>query len=274
MAAVAPRNKYHRLHELYDLMQKGIDQVADELRQEMDLADIQFAVPLVMDLGRAAFDQNPGMPFTFQIKLVSDISLKHFGAIMPFVMVDPRRSRAADLLIRCLGQRGFLGVKMYPALGYHPNPDSFFNEPQTCDELDKMCAYCQANSVPITTHCSPGGAHSGDILRVKSVRAELTQPTAWAGVLKKYPRLHLNLAHFGQDMILIEDPTSWAFTIRDLMRKYPGVYTDLAYNKHALMPKTSHQYFKALNNLLDSDPIVGNRVLFGTDWAMTRQTWR
>jgi predicted TIM-barrel fold metal-dependent hydrolase len=273
-SALMPRRRFHRFYEMYDLMELTISEVADQLRNEMDLAGIQFAVPLVMDMGRAAYAQNPKVPFTFQMKVVSDLSLKHFGYMMPFLMVDPRRTRASDLLIRGLDQLGYLGAKMYPSLGYHPDPDSFLNDPQTNDELHKIYSYCESNSVPMTAHCSPGGAYSDDILRIKEIRSELTQPSAWSGVLKKYPRLQLDLAHFGQDLIHNNDPNSWSACIKGMMHEYPGVYTDLAYNKDALMDKTSRQYFDALNKLLDGDSLVRDRILFGTDWAMTRHTWR
>jgi predicted TIM-barrel fold metal-dependent hydrolase len=274
VAAMMPKRKFHRLHEMYDLMETDISHVADTLRLEMEQAGIQLAVPMVVDLGRAAFTENPRIPFTFQVKLVSDISLKHFGAMMPFVMVDPRRPRAADLLIRCLEELGFIGVKMYPALGYHPDPSSIYNEPQTNDELNKMYAYCQSRCVPMTTHCSPGGAYSDDILRLRTVRAEVTNPWVWKGVLQQYPNLYLNFAHFGQDLIRTNEPKSWANGIRDLMRSYPNVYSDVAYNEHALMPHTRSQYFDALNRLIDKDSVARDRVLFGTDWIMTRHTWR
>ena len=206
ISAGVPKRKLHRLHELYDIMEMDIQQVADRLRQEMEPAGIQFAVPLVMDLGRAAFTMNPRIPFTFQVKQISDVSLRHFGVMMPSVMVDPRRPRASDMLIRCLEELGFLGVKMYPGLGYHPSPGSIYNEPQTNDELRKIYTYCESHLIPITTHCSPGGAYSADILKVKAVRSELTNPSAWAGVLKEFPQLYLDLAHFGQDLIHIKEP--------------------------------------------------------------------
>jgi len=274
IAALTPRKKLCWLHELYDLMRMDIREVARRLRQEMSASGIELAVPLIMDIGGTAFTENPQIPFNFQTKIVSEISLEHLGAIIPFVMVDPRRYRASDLLIRCLENLGFLGVKMYPALGYHPDPESIYNDPQTNEELHRVYSYCERQQVPITSHCSPGGAYSADIFREKAVRAELTRPGSWAGVLKKYPNLFLDLAHFGQDLIQINDPKSWSNGIRELARSYPGVYTDLAYNKHALVAHSSRAYFDALTRIIDGDRILGDRVLFGTDWSMTRHTWK
>jgi predicted TIM-barrel fold metal-dependent hydrolase len=269
-----PRKKLRRLHEAYDLMKMDIRVVAGRLRAEMSTAGIELAIPLIVDMGRATFVDSPQIPFNYQLKLISDLSIEHFGALMPFAMVDPRRTRASDLTQRCLEELGFLGLKMYPALGYHPDPDSVYNDPQTNDELNKIYDYCSRNHIPITTHCSPGGAYSNDVLKLKEVRSEFTRPANWAGVLKKYPDLYLNLAHFGGDLAQIKDPASWACQIREIIWKWPNVYADLAYNREALERPTTGAYFDALKNLLDKDHLAGKRIIFGTDWSMTRHTWR
>jgi predicted TIM-barrel fold metal-dependent hydrolase len=274
LVSLLPKNGCRRLHDAIALMKMDLAAVAKQLRVEMDAAGIQLAVPLMMDLGRSSFKENPPVPFTFQIKMLSDVSLEHLGVIMPFVMVDPRRGRASETTIRSLERLGFLGIKMYPPLGYHPDPDSIYNEPPVNEELYKIYEYCESHTVPITTHCSPGGAYSSDLIRAKAVRIEFTKPWSWAGVLKKFPKLYLNLAHFGQDIIKIKEPSSWASGIRDLIRSYPNVYTDLAYNEKALRPNTSGQYFATLNQIIDKDALLRDKVLFATDWAMTRHTWR
>jgi uncharacterized protein len=273
-AACMPGRRFRRLDEAAALMKSDIHRVAASLRSEMKEAGIELAVPLMMDMGRTAFVLGPQVPFSFQAKLVSEIALEHFGALMPFVMVDPRRTRALDLLVRCLEQLGFYGVKMYPALGYHPDPDSLYNDPQTNDELRGIYEYCEKHMIPITTHCSPGGAYSDDILRSRQIRSEFTKPWSWTGVLRKYPRLYLNFAHFGQDLVEIRDSKTWAAGIRSLAYEYPHVYADLAYNKSALMPQTAVQFLQALNGIIDSDQVMRDRILFGTDWSMTRHTWR
>lgn len=269
-----PQKRFRRLCQVSTLMKSDIGVVTDALRSEMKEAGIELAVPLIMDMGRTAYVAGPQVPFTFQVKTISDLSLKHFGALMPFVMVDPRRTRALDLLERCLEKLGFYGLKMYPACGYHPDPDSLYNDPQTSDELANIYSYCESHKIPITTHCSPGGAYSDDILRMKAIRAEFTRPRSYAGVLRRYPELYINFAHFGQDLLNLKDEKSWSGGIRALASEYPHVYTDLAYNKAALMAKTGIQYLQALNGIIDSDNVLRDRILFGTDWAMTRHTWR
>jgi predicted TIM-barrel fold metal-dependent hydrolase len=110
-------------------------------------------------------------------------------------------------------------------------------------------------------------------MRAREVRVEFTKPWSWEGVMKKFPSLYLNLAHFGQDMLKMKTPDSWARKIRELMHAYPHVYTDTAYHDQALLPRTSGPYFETMNGLLDKDRVFRGRTLFATDWSMTRHTW-
>jgi predicted TIM-barrel fold metal-dependent hydrolase len=75
-------------------------------------------------------------------------------------------------------------------------------------------------------------------------------------------------------VIQLKNPSSWSGQIRELVWKYPNVYTDLAYNKAALEHRTSAAYFESVKTLIDKDRLLGSRIIFGTDWSMTRHTWR
>jgi len=79
VAGIMPRKKLHRLHQAYDLMKMDIEGVARQLRAEMNQAGIQLAIPMIMDMGRAAFTDNPQIPFNFQLKKISDISLEYLA---------------------------------------------------------------------------------------------------------------------------------------------------------------------------------------------------
>lgn len=110
----------------------------------------------------------------------------------------------------------FVGFKMYPPLGYKPLDSRLPN-------LDKFYAKCEAEGIPILTHCSPGGMTTHDAKLYHALdKADLKkQPTRivsctydpctplgyffdnyvhpqnWRPVLMKYPKLKLCLAHFG-----------------------------------------------------------------------------
>lgn len=272
-----PGKKYDKLHEGLALMRKDIRDVARELVGEMREANIVLATPLMMDLGLSFFNEKPEIPYRYQVKLISDIAAGYPGTIMPFVMSDPRRRSASQLVKTALEEMGFLGVKMYPPLGYHPDPSSFFNDAETNHELEEIYGYCEANSIPITTHCSRQSAYtaySSDLMHCKELIQEFCQPSSWAGVLEKHPGLYLNFAHFGgnREFMDIDNAESWSNTIQQLMKEYENVYADLSYHNMALMKKTAADYFELLNRLLQ-DSHIENRIIFGTDWLMTRHTW-
>ena len=272
-----PGNEYDRLHEVLTIMKKDIKEVATGLIREMREANIVLATPLMMDLESASFKEKPEIPYRYQVKLVSELATEYAGKIMPFIMFDPHRKSASELVKTALEEMGFLGVKMYPPLGYHPDPSSFFNDSEVNHVLDEIYEYCESNSIPITTHCSNcvgATAYSSDLMYCKELVLEFSQPPSWQGVLKKYPKLYLNFAHFGGDKDFLEknNPKSWANTIQKLMQQYDNVYADISYHCKALANKTSRDYFKTLMKLTNKD-IIKNRVIFGTDWPMTRHTW-
>lgn len=265
-----PFVKANRLHEYLALFNQDIFRVAEDMDAEMTAANIDLAIPLMMDLATASFGQKPETPYRLQIHYMSRIALKYPGRIMPFVMLDPRRPGSGQMVIKALDKLGFLGVKMYPPLGYHPDPDSIINPPAVNDELQEVYKYCEDNCVPITTHCSPGGAYGSDIYRDIESLPQYTHPSNWVGVLNKYPELYLNLSHGGGRWL---HDNSWWPDVLNLIRTFPHVFADVAYHDEALENNTQAKYFKMLSGILATSG-VQDRILFATDWPMIRHRWR
>ena len=275
--ALWPTRKYNHLGELLALLRKDMNEVADALNREMQLpglpdAEIMLATPLMMDLEAACLSVAPEFPYRYQVKLMAEVAARHPGRLMPFIMFDPRRRSAGELVIKALEQLGFLGVKMYPALGHHPDPNSLLNEPAISEQLAMVYAHCQDHQVPITTHCSRGGAYSGDLIRCRPLVHEFSQPSSWQGVLRTFPNLRVNFAHFGGKFLEFDNPRSWCSQILRLMREYEYVYADLAYHDALVQEKASPPYWDALRTLVESE-LYRKRILFGTDWLMIRHTW-
>lgn len=283
-----PGIKYDRLHELLKILNMDINDVAEVLAREMENGneapnmEIVLSTPLMMDLEIASFNESPEIPYRCQVMLISDIAAAYPARIMPFIMFDPRRKAASDLVITALEKYGFLGIKMYPSLGYHPDPSSLLNDKETNKQLAKVYKYCSASEklVPITTHCSRGGAYSSQLMGSREVVQLLSRPSNWEGVLRKHKELHLNFAHFGgqegtgkDKRHLNTDAQSWCSTIQKMMGNYENVYADTSYHDDALYKKTSKRYFRDLNKLIDNGT-TRDRIIFGTDWLMTRHTWK
>jgi len=168
--------------------------------------------------------------------------------LLPFISADPRRSQVADLVISHLESGAFRGVKIYPVMGCLPDDHG----------LHPIYEYCARRGIPITAHCENGGLPGYDGFY------QLAAPENWAPVLRQFPNLFLNLAHFDRT------GTPWQAAIEGLMREYPHVYTDVSFDTEMFwMPG---RYFAKILQVL-RDPALQGRLLYGTDWYMGRFLW-
>ena len=266
--------RYCRLAEWITLMNKDIHEVARDLVHEMqDANTIVFATPLMIDLENTSHVK-PQIPYERQVEMLSAVAAKYPGILLPFIMFDPRREGIVDLTKKALEEMGFLGVKVYPPLGYHPDPSSPYNSNKTNHALRQLYEYCHANSIPITAHCSKGGAFRPDLALDREAGLSLCHPSAWRGVLEKYGNLRLNFGHFGGcgEFMNVANSDSWAHEIVDLMKRFKHVYGDTSFHDDAFKPRSSDDYFGILYGLL-GDKLISTRTIFGTDWLMTRRRW-
>lgn len=206
---------------------------------------------------------------------------RYKNIIYPFIFVDPRRPNIFELVKHYIEIEGFAGIKMYPPLGYFPF------DPR----LDKIYRYAEKHRIPITTHCSRGGVfYRGkitDAMRLHPLTGEMlpksdnktfcqhfTDPDNYEYVLKKYPNLVLNLAHFGGGSEWYEhlnhgegiagDFTTWLGKASDLIANYPHVYADISYTMYD--PKL----FSLLKALLQTG-WARYKILFGSDFYMVER---
>ena len=273
VTALWPGISYDRFHEVLDMFKKDIIEVTEDLITEMKDAGIAIATPIMLDLEMGSFNEKAEFPYRYQVMLMSEVAAKYPGVLLPFIMVDPRRASVYELMVDSLEKMGIYGVKLYPALGYHPDPSSFYNDAHVNQALHQIYKYCETHNIPITSHCSPGGSYSSDFIHCRMLIPKYSHPQAWAKVLEQYPKLTLNIAHFGGDIMKINEADNWQQPIIELMKTYTNVFSDIAYHAEAFNLETQKTYFKILGDLLDA-PITKDRTLFGTDWPTTRHTWR
>ena len=152
----------------------------------------------------------------------------------------------------------FLGVKVYPALGYPADLyksayKSYYRITDRYTNWDELFTYCEDNGIPVTTHCSPLGMTIADSFNyILHSRAGHTNrnprecalyldhitgnPERWEPVLNDHKKLKLNLAHFGSmDKWVnpIDEPVDaydWRKKISDIIKnpEYKNVYTDIS----------------------------------------------
>lgn len=230
-------------------------------------------------------------PFLNQEKQLVDLQKKYPGKVFPFYAVDPRRKENYTLtdgsygltpILKRLTVNGghFYGVKLYTPNGYSPA------DPM----LMVLYEYCEKHGIPITAHCSGGGFASfaktvnirgliyrngrideqdGNVTfnhfkitdkeRVHEKAQMLNHPLLWERVLEKFPRLTLNLAHFGSSVGTGE----WSEHILRLMKLYPNLYTDFACvaDESTLNNMYNLYYSKA-------EPSIKSRFLYGSDFYL------
>ena len=157
----------------------------------------------------------------------------------------------------------FAGIKVYPQLGFDPYPDN----PNELEKVKLVYDFCIDKRIPIVTHCSDAGFKVGDY-------DVLTSPEGkWKKVLKDYPELTLNFAHFGAESK--SEHREWRNAIIALTHKYPNIYTDISCNN------AKPDYYNEIENLFHPDPKkkkkntppipnpeLHKKILFGSDFSI------
>lgn len=258
--------------------------IGDEKSQEDILRDIIKEYPAgtrfcILPMDMKFMEAGPvEQSYTDQLEELAQIHRKpeFKDIVLPFIFVDPRRQGIFEIVKHYIETEGFGGIKMYPPLGYYP-----FDA-----RLDQIYAYAEKNGIPITTHCSRGGVYyqgkiTGDMLTHPMTGQHLkrtknsdftdvyTDPDNYEYVLKRFPKLKLNLAHFGgadewRKYIRMDKEVSWYFKVIYLMRKYPNVYADISYTLY------DPAFYPQLKLIL-SNAELQSRVLFGSDFYMVEQ---
>jgi len=260
-----PYPEFAKLDEMLLIFKKLLYKVGDvELNKEMKDAGIELSTPLMIDFEYATIEKaKPELAYGMQIEIMKRIAKNNYGRIMPFIGFDPRREDAVNFVKWCLFEKGFLGVKMYPKLGFHPSHRTLYNSLKTNNTLYDFYDMCQEHQIPITVHCSSGGVFSETLVGKCEERDTLVHPTAFEEVFEIFPDIYLNFAHSGGD-------SKWISYIVKYMQGYPNIFSDVAYNDKAHSSGFIN-YFVKLNQLLCS--AVGDRIMFGSDWPMIRHTW-
>jgi len=257
---------------------------------------IVLATPALIDFNFWLNDQSPS-PLSEQIELMGLLSVRSAFPMHGFAPFDPLReirrpaSEPASLQIvkTAIRRYGFLGVKLYSPMGFRPahNAELGFPFPAPAagkefgrrldNALDGLYAWCESEQVPILAHTTESQSAGPDF----AARAE---PKFWLSVLEKYPRLRLNLAHFGNfSQAFTGDaagdpvanyPRTWEHEIGAIVNgnRFRGVFADISYFHWVLDGSGETQKIAAVKRMFakyfEADPNV-ERLMFGTDWSMT-----
>ena len=237
-------------------------------------------------------------PIRDQISVMSALARRRQDAILlnfaPFcplraallVQDNPGADPLADIKW-AITQKGFVGVKLYPPLGFRPlgNKNARFNFVKRVPkgvgkaldkQLLKLYAWCEANDVPIK-------AHANNSIEAGICTGLNASPTNWIPVLDKFPNLRLNLAHFGgfdetsntpEPLGLSNrcvEPTGrdWEDLLTDMLGTYRGLYFDLGYwIETSNGGSDRRKVLRKMRALIEREPLVVQRMMFASDWSM------
>ncbi len=240
--------------------------------------------------------------FNYQIKQLEQVKNRpgNYDKILPFLAVDPRREGIIEYAKENVGKKKlFSGIKIYTPTGYSPTDPVLFGD----DKKEGFYAFCQSNKIPITAHCSNSGFAtlagsvfvSGHIWKDGKVvmynneelifknkilkagkavreRAELlNNPELWKIVANKYPKLKVNLAHFGGGSELYlalgnpNDKKLWSNKIIELI-------SNPDYNFYTDISCSGEDDYEVLTMLKNSDiyPKIKHRIMYGSDFFLNK----
>ncbi len=270
--------------DLMDVARKNtLTEVATEMFEQSE-ADFLYC-PLMMDMTQA-FGETTACDMHVQLDAMREALHAHPHRMLPFVALDPNNPDMEALFLKAFSDEyQFYGVKIYPLMGYLPNHPKLMEVFEVCERL----------GIPVTTHCG-GNATSAiantfelpcrkydsqgnemDSLQVVTFKNNLekglffSDPARWLPVLERFPKLRLNLAHFGGDdewkRFSKKNSDTWVHRIIAMMEDYEQVYTDVSFLIH-LTEKRHSGFLESFEELLREKELVRNRTLFGSDYYM------
>jgi predicted TIM-barrel fold metal-dependent hydrolase len=250
-----------------------------------------------------------------QAALIEKISLirRRGRAIHGFIGFDPWRylqevkegspDDSFKVLQRAIEKRGFVGVKLYPPMGFRPSGNRQLSNSDFPDELVRLCKedpmckghvgralddvltklynYCDSNELAIMAHCA-------DSIGSRPGYANRSAPELWEPVLKKFKKLRLNLGHFGgiwdfffKPECLKSKNTKWPAQISNMMKppisemikRYNNLFVDVGDFSGVLDRWNSEkcateEIFKNLADLVRHYPQLRSRMMYGSDWML------
>jgi predicted TIM-barrel fold metal-dependent hydrolase len=257
-----------------------IEQIAEKLFGYYSPTKTIFC-PLMLDM-RPGIEGNQRVPYSQQIENMKNLRDAHPDKLLPFVALDPRNPDLNDIFSTAFDEEhNFFGVKIYPSLGYLPSNS----------KLMQIYEACEAKRIPVTTHCGGGTLHSSHC-RIENIQGQrmdennqpvniiesrwfltrgsyadyFNHPKNWEPVLYAFPKLKLNLAHFGGDTqwekLVRGKNNTWVSRIMDMMTRYENVYADFSFNIW------DHKIYDIFRKEIENNALIAERTLYGSDYYM------
>jgi predicted TIM-barrel fold metal-dependent hydrolase len=289
----------------FSLISRYRYQLADQLADDFERQGFKpkLLSPALVDYDLWLGEEVRRSSLTDQVEVMDRVSQRAEGpAVHGYVAYDPLRQvywdqpklreharfSSLELVQHAVKDCGFLGVKLYPPMGFRPTgnglqpqgyPDQVVADLGTVAvgaELDRALSglydLCTRLDIPILAHASHGNGAFADA-------ADRADPAYWIAVFDRWPKLRVCLAHFGGFSApsaaapagAVSPENSWEWTLGRYVAANPQsrVYADISYlaevfAKPEARAKTAaniRAFVKAF------DPKV-EHLVFGSDWIM------
>ena len=215
-------------------------------------------VGLMMDISGGVDGAGDTRKFKRQIKELENASLAFPGRIFPFVAVNTNRKDHLARLTDCVLKRGFVGVKLYPSLGYSVQTDA----------MRAVLAFCAEHDVPVSMHCSGGGFYRAP------ADIDNCNPRHWSQLLDEFPTVRVCFAHCGGGSLFCEpmNPDGWDALVLGLLEQHVNAFADLSYHADQMLDAGKREVWLGRIRGMLGNATYGTRVLFGTDsWLVRAQ---
>lgn len=197
-----------------------------------------------------------------------------------------RKSKISSLATArtALSEHGFIGVKLYPPMGFRasgnhrPYPRrtvdllGFAPDKQLDGALSDLYKLCVELDAPILAHGYASNGSGPDY-------ADRGDPAYWIPVFKQFPDLRVCIAHFGRfdapsagrEKLPFPD-RSWEWRLGEFIKANPGrnVVADISYFSEALSagPKLRYELAGFFTRWLSEFDPGCDHILYGSDWIM------
>lgn len=199
------------------------------------------------------------------------------GFVLPLIPYNPwtdieEQGASLRLVKEAIGERGFVGVKIYPPMGFGPDgrviaSSSRLPRPKdpaaVWSALQRLYKYCRDAGVPVMGHTSHSLGRDSD-------HDELGGPDGWRKPLQEFDGLHINAGHFGGGYFNEQEKIYWPMGFAKLMSEFSGVYGDLGYADELVEANSpaARRLADTLITKLSSGQPAFSHVMYGSDWLM------
>jgi len=227
-----------------------------------------------------------------QVGLMERISVVTQGRVHGFVPFCPFREimtksgttpgESLMLVMDAIEKRGFVGVKLYPPMGFapygnrglsvwqgRPSLPDVAREPVFGERLDdalrSLFTWCLANDVPVMAHTNHSNGPYEEF-------EDLAGAQYWAKALEEFQGLRVSFGHFG-DTDTADHKGDRAKAFAALMSRSAGSPGEQAFADSGFFADALTQTSKLQETLLalygsTSGAILAERFMYGTDWEM------